>query len=311
MRYSRLKLLISKHMDMFSMVGNTFKKGDFNGALREILAVRRSFAAPHGAMMDDYIFSEENYWLNKTDRNVIFPESEVDIKNLLTGEYDLDDDKGFNFPMSSFVVALPSGFEFEGVKLPSFMVTYMPTVEHVSTVTNGLMRDFHLPEGNIMVKPIDRDKDCLAIVIPTEDGEFSRVMMHQPLVPLLLKSKSIKDYQGLVGSLSDETFAIDLDEYESSQQFLALKLVSALSAYVSANDEAALSQGMRDPKARDTLLPKGIKKVKSYTYRTVLGRDLKEKKKWSSEPATQLFVSRKSNTWNIKKITPTDFGELH
>lgn len=297
-------------MEMFSMIGKTYKKGDFNGVLRETLETRMTFGAPHGAVMDDYIFSEENYWLNKTDRNVIFPESEVDITNLLTGEYDLDDDKGFNFPMSSFVVALPSGFEFDGVKLPSFMVTYMSTQDHVKTVTNGLMRDFHLPEGNIMVKPIDRDKDCLAIVIPTEDGEFSRVMMHQPLVPLLLRSKSVKDYQDLVGSMSDDTFAVDLDEYESGQQFLALKLVSALSAYVSANEEAALSQGMRDPKARDTFLPKGVKKVKSYTFRTVLGRDLKEKKKWPSEPATQLFVSRKGNKWNIKKTMPTDFGGL-
>lgn len=311
MRYSKMKLLVSKHMDMYSMMGKSFKKGDFNGALRSILETRMSFGMPHGAMMDDYIFSEENYWLNKTDRNVIFPETDVDVKNLLSGEYDLDDGKGFNFPMSSFVVALPSDFEYEGVSLPSFMVTYMPTQDHVKNVTNGLMRDFHMPEGNIMVKPIDRDKDCLAIVIPTEDGEFSRVMMHQPLVPLLLKSKSIKEYQALVGSLSDETFAVDLNEYESKQQFLALKLVSALSAYVSANDDVTLSQGMRDPKARDTFLPKGIKKVMAYTFRTVLGRDLKEKKKWPSEPETKLFVSRKGNTWNIKKTTPTNFGDLH
>lgn len=311
MRYSKMKLLVSKHMDLFAMMGQRFKKGDFNGVLKAILETRSSFGMPHGGMMDDYIFSEENYWLNKTDRNVIFPESEVDVTNLLSGEYDLDDDAGFDFPMSSFVIAMPQGFEFNEIKLPSFMVTYMPTKKHVSTVTNGLMRDFRMPESNIMIKPVDRDKHCLAIVIPTEDDEFSRVMMHQPLVPLLLKSKSVKEYQELVGDLSDETFAVDLNEYESEQQFLALKLVSALSAYVSANDENALSAGMRDPKARDTFLPKGIKKVLAFTFRTVLGRDLKEKKKWAAEPATKLFVSRKSNTWNIKKTTPTNFGDFH
>lgn len=311
MRYSKIKLLTMKHMDMYAAFGHTFKKGDFKGALSAIVNERGSMGLPHGAIMDDYIFSEEHYWLNKTKRNVIYPETEVDVLNLLNAEYDVDDDKGFDFPMFSFVFTLPANFEYEGVRLPSFMVTYMRTTDHVKTVTNGLMRDFHRPEGKIMVKPENLDKHALAIIIPTDDGEFSRVMMHQPLIPLLLRSKTIKEYQTHVGNMSDETFAIDLNEYESKQQFIALKLISALSAYVSAGEDEALTVGMRDPKARESCLPKGVKTVSAYTFRTVFGRSIKEKKKWADEPETQFVVSRKSNTWNVKKIqTKTDFGGL-
>tara|TARA_B100000700_G_scaffold311500_1_gene393426 strand:+ start:53534 stop:54433 length:900 start_codon:yes stop_codon:yes gene_type:complete len=298
-------------MNMFAAFGRTFKKGDFKGAMNAIVDERAGAGLPHGALMDDYIFSEEHYWLNKTKRNVIYPETEVDVVNLLNADYDVDDAKGFNFPMSNFVFTLPANFEYDGVRLPSFMVTYMRTADHVKTVTNALLSDFHRPEGNVMVKPENLDKNALAIIIPTDDGEFSRVMTHHTTIPLLLRSKTIKEYQTHVGNMSDATLSGDLNEYESKQQFLALKLVSAFSAYVSAGEEEALTVGMRDPKARESCLPKGVKTVTAYTFRTVFGRNIKDKKKWADEPETQLFVSRKSNTWNVKKLqTKTDFGGL-
>ncbi|MFT6903888.1 MAG: hypothetical protein ACJAS1_000533 [Oleiphilaceae bacterium] len=63
------------------------------------------------------------------DRNVVFPSDESFYRSLLKSKFSLDDNVILNLPATSFILAMPRGFKFNDVSIPSPLVTYFKAKE--------------------------------------------------------------------------------------------------------------------------------------------------------------------------------------
>lgn len=270
MRFTKLDLSSDGILRLARRAGLPLKKNDVHGAIRYHLSSCHTAGIPFGIDMQDYIIAEEDHWRSATKRHMVFPASETLLQQLMTDAYELTESEGFELPFESFVLALPRGFEVDGVALPTCLVTWVPAQEHISRVYDGFLVRHDQPACTIRVQSENLGQKSLAIIVPARDGSYSRVMCYQRLIPGLLRTESITEYRELVGKLSDNTVAIDLDEYDSKQQYLLLKLVAAIGVYVAAcGAQGGFEEGFHNAAQRASVLPKSIKTVQAYTLREV------------------------------------------
>lgn len=295
-------------------------KKDVDGALRSHSRVRATQVEPFGMLIEDYVLAEEDYWRSETSRPIIFPENEGQLRKLMSGDYIVPDAEGLSFPFESAVIAMPKGFTVDGVELPTCLVTWTPALRHLDTIMGGYRRKTGQPYHPIRIKEEGHGQNSLSITIKAQDSSFSRVMSYQRYIPNLLACKSVAEYRRLVGNMSDELIARDLDEYDSRQQFMLMKLVAAIGVYVEAYGEEALQRGFRLPAARTAMLPKTLEHVDSYTLRDVdAARPAEEEENASvfvqfaadtAPPEVSAHQRRKDSRWIVVRnpsVMPTDF----
>lgn len=85
--------------------------------------------------LDGLIISEELLW-ERRGRTVIFPQSAEFLDRLLAAKFDLNKIDGFQLPFDSFMLAMPLGYEKEGVKLRGILVNAYPASETPSLFRN-------------------------------------------------------------------------------------------------------------------------------------------------------------------------------
>lgn len=268
MKYNRFKPMTHGLCAIAQAMGHQIKNNDFETAVGTQLAIMSQGGLGYGELMQDYIIAEEDYWLNRTQSPVIFPEDQSVVDDLLDGTFALTDTEAFSLPFESFVLAMPEGLEVDGVTIPTCLVTWIPAQTHIKTVIDGLLAKHRLPPSTIQLLPENRDKKILAIIAPARDGSHSRVMCYHSLIPKLLASKTLAQYRKTIGNLSDETIATDLDEYDSKQQFFLLKIITALGVYTAAcGVDVCLTRGFNNVRLRATAMPKTVKKMNALTLR--------------------------------------------
>lgn len=269
MRYSKYTTMSDDIYQFVRKLDGGIRKGDVDGAIGLQMSAKAKYGLQFGRMMEDYVMAEEDLWRERSPRRVVFPETEVQLRRLLSDEFVLTDAAGIEPPFESFVLALPKGFEVDGVELPSCLITWLPALAHVGKALDGFLARHNLPPSLVQIKPDNRDEHSLSIIVRARDGTLSRVMAYQRFIPDLLKSRDINEYRARVGNLSDNVIARDLDEYDSKQQYYLLRLVAAVSVYIAAYGEAALTEGFRNAAQRTAMLPKTVKTVKGYTLHDV------------------------------------------
>jgi hypothetical protein len=268
MKYNKFKPMTHGLCALAQMMGHPIKKNDIDGAIGLQMEIMQQNGLLYGEMMQDYIIAEEDYWLSRSKSAVIFPENQGVLESLLDGTYDLVDPEAFSLPFDSFVLAMPQGFEVDGVEIPTCLVTWIAAKDHISTVIDGVLEKHRMPPSTIQLLPENVEKTTLAIIAPARDGTHSRVMCYHTLLPKLLGSNTLAHYRKTIGNLSDETISQDLDEYDSKQQFFLLKIVAALGVYTTACGVATcLTKGFPNIRLRSTALPKAIKQTEAFTLR--------------------------------------------
>lgn len=272
MRYQKLKLMSDDLLTLARKFSTGVKKNDVDAAANLHLTGKYESGLRFGMMMEDFVLAEEDYWRHRSKRRVLFPSSEDFLHQLMCDDFNLTHAEGFSLPFDSFVLAMPRGFTIDGIEIPTCLVTWVGAADHVDTVLGGYLKRLGQPEADIRLKSDDVDQKSLSILTQTRDGAFSRVMSYSRVIPELLKTKDISEYRELVGNLSDQTIATDLDEYESKQQYLLLRLVAAVGVYAAAcGDQGGLCEGLRNPAHKTSVLPKSVKTLQPYTLHEIAG----------------------------------------
>lgn len=265
MKYNKYRSMTHSMPQLARGLGHMIKKTDYDAAVQLQLSHLQSAGLLFGNLMQDYILAEEDFWLNRNGCPIIFPHSLDVVESLLESTYAITNPDDFSLPFQSFMLAMPQGFKVNDVEIPTCLVTWIDGEKHLSTTLDGFLARHGYPPSNIQMMDENKGKKTLAIVAQTRDKQYSRVMCYHDLIPTLLSANSLTEFRELVGNMSDETIAADLDEYDSQQHFVLLKLIASLGIYINAcGAENCLVRGILNPKQRDSALPKTIKAVKAF-----------------------------------------------
>lgn len=269
--------------------------------------------------MDTVILAEEYYWLNQSDRKVIFPESHNVITKLLDAKISLENTAPLIMPHVSFIVAMPKDYEYKGVRLPPVHVTWTEPHER-----DEIINDYGL---NVVGMPISRLRDSrysdertlnLNYRIFDKDSPFTeqnyervksafRACIPAALIPDILRCKDYKEYSAILGSFDRAYVSVhELNEHDQQVQFLIARFVLMAGLYAN-SFPGSLSVGYpgKEPKKIEPLLHKRWNKLaltmpsnqegdheKQYHYRSWHFRQLMHSKYYKGEHKKKPIGSR-------------------
>lgn len=194
--------------------------------------------------MDFLIASEELFW-KKSGSHAIFPENEAVLNNLLRAKYHMESAEGFDLPFASFVVAIPHGYAFDGVKVPSFMVTYIEYKKSTDLTIHPFCDYLETPyPSSIGYQPVEDGAKSITITFkdPNSHG-FVRMMQIDNKLPAILAANSLEEFRNAIGDYKDKIGAIKSNEDDLKMQFITMKLVAALGVYNLATQGSRLKDG--------------------------------------------------------------------
>lgn len=188
------------------------------------------------------ILSEEHHF-SKNGSQVIFPESPQILDNLLKARFKIDSIAGFDLPFPSFVLAIPKGYELDGIRLPSMLVTWMAKDRTIPEITDPFFSYYRLPSSSFGA--IDYASDAVLSIAFTdeEDGEKCRTYVSASHIQDILSAKDPEDYRdemvrkGFIGSISQ------ISDKNAVLQYYGFKLVAALGIYHVATKGERLKEG--------------------------------------------------------------------
>lgn len=224
-----------------SLPGKDGKKATRKDVLHMVMEVTPDFA--HSL---DFLIMSEDLCHEDNGSHAIFPESAAVLDNLLRAKYQMDSPEGFTLPFDSFIMAIPHGYEFEGVKLESFMVTFLPyqTSQDYTTIPFCRKMGVPLPDSYVHEESLpDAKSIALTYRDPENRAGYIRTLQIDHNLPKILKCKTAQEFRAELGDYESKIGVIDLTEAELMSQFLAVKLVAALGVYHMATKGDRLTDG--------------------------------------------------------------------
>lgn len=224
-----------------AMPGKEGKKATRKDIVQMVMEMTPNFA--HSL---DFLIMSEDLLHQENGSHAIFPESSAVLDNLLRAKYQMDTPEGFTLPFESFIMAIPHGYMFEGVKLESFMVTMVPYLTSQDYTTTPFCRKMGipLPEAYVHEQCLP---DAKSIALTYRDPEtragYIRTLQIDHNLPKILKCKTAQEFRAELGDYESKVGVIDLTEDELKSQFLAIKLVAALGVYHMATGGSRLADG--------------------------------------------------------------------
>lgn len=194
--------------------------------------------------LDFLIASEDLYW-EKQGKQVIFPENSAVLDNLLKAKYQMESSEGFSLPFSSFIVAIPNGYSFEGVQLPSFMVTHIE-YKQSQNITIFPFCDYvecKKPEKVEYEKAADGERSIVVSFRDPESDGYIRMMQLESALPDILRSKTLEEFRHAIGDYTNKVGVVQSNSNDLAMQFLSMKLVAALGVYNLATGGERLREG--------------------------------------------------------------------
>lgn len=228
--------------------------------------------------LDGLIISEELLW-ERRGRTVIFPQSAEFLDRLLAAKFDLNKIDGFQLPFDSFMLAMPLGYEKEGVKLRGILVNAYPASETPSLFRNYAqnIRDNLNPKifPLLGINPAEYEHhlsladnmdvgeygvsnpDDMMLSICTLDqsqniqmGSTIRAAQSFNMIPEMLSAKSVDEFEARLGAMKMANYKVrGVSRDDAISEFYAFKLVCALTVYNMATNGEMLKSGMPGEKA--------------------------------------------------------------
>ena len=204
------------------------------------------FNSPIANNLDKHLLVAEVLW--NESRKVIFPGGQDFFTNLLKSNFSLEGSASLNLPNSSFILAMPKGFEVDGVCIPSVIVNYNKASERMgrydqATKIMGLPEMSH-QENNLT----GSDSLSFFYQCPYEDdGVTVQVNQTPSQVGSALKAASAEEYAAILGNIPKDMvspIAVDPSSSDYAIQFAITKIIAGISVYMSANNITQLVDGL-------------------------------------------------------------------
>lgn len=159
------------------------------------------FNLPHSNHLDKHLMVSEVLW-DYHGRSVIFPGNKDFFQTLLKSNFALDGTARLDLPHSSFILAIPKGFEVDGVTIPSVIVNYNKADNRkdrydLATKVMGLPEMDHA-ENNLS------GSDSLTFFYqdPYEDeGVIVQSNQTPSQIGSALKAKTVDEYAEIIGTI--------------------------------------------------------------------------------------------------------------
>lgn len=188
-----------------------------------------------------YIMAEELH-LKKLGSQVIFPESNKVLDNLLKARFSLDSSQGFDLPFPAFILAPPRGYAYAGTAIPSLLVTWVAGDQFKNEVLKPFLRHIKVHEEKVEFSELPIE-GVLTLVYPDSTGERSRTIIYGQNIAALLGAKTPRDYARIMMTEGLVTSESDISESDRDIQFYSLRLIAALGVYHVATQGTKLKPG--------------------------------------------------------------------
>lgn len=196
-----------------------------------------------------YIMAEELHLKNQGSQ-VIFPDTGLVLDNLLKAKFSMETHEGFNLPYRSFLLAMPRGYKFNGLQLPSLLVTWVPGRDFSSDVLAPFLKQLGVVEGKTRYEDLP-DMGLLSIVFLDRDakGARSRSVIYGEDLPHLLGAKNPDQFHSQMVRLGILKDSDAMDAAEAATQFYSMRLVASLGVYHLATEGKHLKPGFPSSQA--------------------------------------------------------------
>lgn len=205
------------------------------------------FDSPVANNLDKHLLVSEVLW-DHEGRKVVFPGNKDFFNTLLKSNFALDGSATLNLPYSTFILAMPKGFEVDGVSIPSVIVNYNKAGDRkdrydLATKLMGLSEMEHA-ENNLS------GNDSLSFFYQDpyeEEGVIVQVNQTPLQVGSALKAKSPDEYAEILGTMPKDMvspIAMDPSQSDYIMQFVITKIIAGISVYMSANNITQLADGL-------------------------------------------------------------------
>lgn len=238
MRTQARKSLYSLYPKMMDMLAAQVQKslGKQAKKLNKAQLIKALFdAAPEmHHSLDFQIMSEEHFW-DREGSNVVFPDSGAVLDNLLRAKFLMETSEGFTLPFHSFMIAMPNGYQFDGLEIPGFIVTLLPYDELGPVTSTPFTRYVGLRSPDSYGLE-DAPPGTRALIISYRDVNGSMAYVRsvhlETKLPAVLKSESLDQFHEITGDYKGAYGEVMKSEKEDlARQFIMLRLVAALGVY--------------------------------------------------------------------------------
>ena len=205
--------------------------------------------------LDFLIFCEEWSWM-QSGHHTLFPESEDVLKRLASADFETRELSSLEMPFGSFVLAMPKGYEIDGVEMPSVLVTWGRFDEYGEERMAPLTDHLGLPRlGN---RYPESSKGLMGLQIVYRDHQrkkdlvYARCSLTADQFHDLLKSRTLEDFQSRAGHYENSNFRaiLDNDHHDLVIQFHMLKTIIAIAIFNQATDGVHIKEGVPTSKVK-------------------------------------------------------------
>ncbi|KLV03505.1 hypothetical protein ABT56_18905 [Photobacterium aquae] len=185
------------------------------------------------------------------NNNIIYPCDSTLLDKLFNAKYDISNITILTYPAESFVMAMPSGYQFNGVHLPSFMVNVcdnkMADELIYQPFCKALMGDSHVLQSP--PRDIDDIKISLCFKDRHSDG-YVRVQFYQHEIPDLLAIDNIEQFKSYMDKVNQKHHDLyrrkqrEANDIDMEIEIRLIKLVASLFVYHTASEGRFLRMGL-------------------------------------------------------------------
>jgi hypothetical protein len=204
------------------------------------------FESPVSNNLDKHLLVAEVLW--NQSRKVVFPGDPDFFASLLKSRFALDAEATLNLPYPSFILAMPKGFEVEGVSIPSVIINYNKGSErkdryNLASKLMGIDEMGHV-ENNLL------GNDSLSFFYqdPYEDkGVIVQVNQTPMQIASALQAKNAEEYAEILGKIPKDLIspiALDTSSVDAKIQFVLTRIIAGISVYMSAKNMSELESGL-------------------------------------------------------------------
>ena len=226
-----------------------------SGTIPELLALALNMREGLNAILFHQMVTEI-LW-DRDGRNVVFPPSTAFYEQLLDGRFRVGDDATLNLPHRWFILAMPRGFTYAGVPIPSPIVGYTRNGAEREAVTDWALKAMGCRDViGTPEKPDDYAQPKLIFFFRNpfdgDDDTCSICSLTSTQIAAVLQANSPEAFEAIVGRYDEEgikgaPLASATDPSDVVMQWVLTRLIAGLSVYLSANPQAALIDGLPEP----------------------------------------------------------------
>jgi hypothetical protein len=198
--------------------------------------------------IDYLVILEEARWVRQ-GKDVLFPSSRVFVDHLLRAKYKLDSLESLEMPFSSFVLSMPDGYEINGVRVRSMLVSTQTYNQGNELLHKPLIKELgmsNLDDLELVGSNHEHDGQKMIVICSNcDDGNVQRIMVSFSDLAKILNANvpsAVVEFAGF--SDGKYTNSGPQTDQEIEEQFYALKIISGLAIYNQATEGRHIRKGL-------------------------------------------------------------------